>query len=236
MPFKPGDCLHQDVKAAPDLHTARLIQESVRKRCIIGKITDTNAIRLVAGADAAYSNDMAYAAVVMMSFPGARFVEASCLVQPAGFPYIPGLLSFREAPPVIEAMRNLSSTPDLLIVNGHGYAHPRRAGLACHLGVVLDIPAIGVARNLLTGMSAQPGPGRGAFEPVFDADEVIGMAVRTKANVKPVYVSAGHKVDLGQAVEIVMKTVTIHRFPEPLHIADLISRACRRSDETPHTQ
>ena len=232
MTIKQGDAFHPDAGSAHDLHTARLIQESLRKHCITTRTAVTRSLRFIAGADAAYSDDTAYAAAVVMSFPGGQFVEAACSVRPAEFPYVPGLLSFREGPPVIDAVRTLSRKPDLLVVNGHGYAHPRRAGLACHLGVVLDIPVVGVARNLLAGTSALPGPGRGACEPVLDEDEVIGMAVRTRTGVKPVYVSAGHKVDLTQAVEIVMKTVTTHRFPEPLHLADLISRACRRSDES----
>jgi len=213
----------------PGPYTARRIQESVRRCCMIGRTVDTSAIRLIAGADAAYSNDMTYAAAVVMKFPEAEFVEVARSVRPTKFPYIPGLLSFREGPAIIESVRTLSVIPDVLMVNGHGYAHPRRAGLACHVGVVLDIPTVGIARNLLTGTAVSPGPRKGDRAPIMDADEVVGMAVRTKERAKQVYVSAGHKVDLGQAVEIVMETVTTSLFPEPLHIADRISRASRKS-------
>ena len=215
---------------SPDPGAAQKFQESLRKRCIIKRTIDTDSVKSVAGADAAYSTeDVAYAAVVVMSFPGAGFIEASCSVRPAGFPYIPGLFALREGPPIADSVRSLPVLPDVLIVHGHGYAHPRRAGLACHLGIVLDIPVIGVAGNLLIGDSDEPGHDRGSTEPIVDDGEVVGMAVRTKRNAKPVYVSAGHYVDLGQAVEIVLATATLHRFPEPLYLADLISRGCRNS-------
>ncbi|HTY15148.1 MAG TPA: endonuclease V [Methanoregulaceae archaeon] len=218
--------------AAPDLGSARKVQESVRKRCIFQRTIDTGSIESVAGADVAYAaDDMAYGATVVMSFTDARFIEAACSVQPAGFPYIPGLFAFREGPVIVESVKSLSFLPDILIVHGHGYAHPLRAGLACHLGIVLGIPVIGVAGNLLTGASEEPAHIRFSSEPVLDAGEVVGMAVRTKWNSKPVYVSAGHYVDLGQAVEIVLAMATVHRFPEPLYQADQISRGCRRSDK-----
>jgi deoxyribonuclease V len=216
----------------PDMDTAFEVQEAVRKRCIIRRTIDMGDVKSIAGADAAYSaDDMAYAATVVMSFPDTRFYEVACSSEPAGFPYIPGLFAFREGPAIAESVKSLPFLPDILIVHGHGYAHPRRAGLACHLGVALGIPVIGVAGNLLTGVSEEPDPARGSTEPVIDAGEVVGIALRTKRNVKPVYVSAGHYVDLGQAVEIVLATVTVHRFPEPLHVADLISRRCRDSDK-----
>lgn len=211
---------------------ARKVQESVRQRRIIRRTIDTGSIKSVAGADAAYSaDDTAYAATVVMSFPDTRFVEVACSVRPAGFPYIPGLFAFREGPAIDESVRSLPFLPDILMVHGHGYAHPRRAGLACHLGIALGIPVIGVAGTLLTGASEEPDRAGGSYEPVIDAGEVVGMAVRTKRDAKPVYVSAGHCTDLDQAVEIVLATATVHRFPEPLHLADLISRACRRSEK-----
>lgn len=230
MSLKPSvDPVDIDSIESPDPHTARLVQDSLRKRCIVTRTIDTHAVKSVAGADASYSGDTAYAAAVVVSFPDVRFIEVACSARPILFPYIPGLLSFRESPVVVESVKNLSFSPDVLIVNGHGYAHPRRAGLACHIGVILDIPTIGVAANLLTGTASEPDRARGACEPVLDGGEVIGMALRTKRNSKPVYVSTGHKVDLSQAVEIVLMTATTHRFPEPLHLADQISRACRKS-------
>lgn len=216
----------------PDSDDALKIQEAVRKCCVIRRTIDTGDVKSIAGADVAYSaDDMAYAATVVMSFPDTGFYEVACSSGPVGFPYIPGLFAFREGPKIVESIESLPFLPDILIVHGHGYAHPRRAGLACHLGATLGIPVIGVAGNLLTGVSEEPGPARGSTEPVIDAGEVVAMAVRTKRNVKPVYVSAGHYVDLGQAVEIVLATATAHRFPEPLRLADLISRCCRDSDK-----
>jgi deoxyribonuclease V len=229
----PVDPVDIDTIASLDPHTARLVQDSLRQRCIVTRTIDTQAVKTVAGADASYSADTAYAVAVVTSFPDVRFIEVACSARPIRFPYIPGLLSFRESPAVVESIKKLSLSPDVLIVNGHGYAHPRRTGLACHIGVVLDIPTIGVAANLLTGTATEPDRARGACEPVLGGGEVIGMALRTKRDSKPVYVSTGHKVDLSQAVEIVLMTATTHRFPEPLHFADQISRACRKSGNVP---
>lgn len=211
-------------KVNPD--TALLIQKQMRHRCSIKRTIETDWIRLVCGADAAYTQDRIHAAVVVITFPGLKFVERACAVQNIPFPYIPGLLSFREGPAIIEAFSLLTTNPDLIFLNGHGYAHPRRCGIASHIGVLLDLPAIGVAQHLLTGTAAVPGEEPGSTVPVVDSGEVIGMAVRTKKGTKPVFVSAGHKIDLAQAVDVVLRTTTTHRFPEPLRAADRLSREC----------
>jgi len=148
-----------------------------------------------------------------MTFPGLAIVEKSYAIQEIRFPYIPGLLSFREGPAIAEAFLSLTTVPDLILINGHGYAHPKRMGIASHLGVVLDVPSIGVAQHLLTGIAAMPGTGRGSIEPVLDNNEVIGMAVRTVEGSKPVFVSAGHKVDLAQAVDLALKTTVTTGLP-----------------------
>lgn len=235
MAEHPRDPLDIGLISAADPETAGSTQELLRTRCNWERTIDTSTIRLVAGADAAYSEDAAYAAVTVLSFPEMECREVACTAQPIRFPYIPGLLSFREGPPVIEAFRSLSCYPDVLVVNGHGYAHPRRIGLACHLGIVLGVPSIGVAQRLLVGTSDTPGPHKGDREPVHEDDEILGMAVRTKEGQKPVFVSAGYMVDLPQAVDMVLKTATVHRMPEPLHIADVISREYRRSGTCRHS-
>lgn len=213
---------------ARDPLSARKTQEVIRQWCIVEKTIDTTNIRLIAGADAAYSHDLVYASIVIMTFPELEFIEHSCAVREISFPYIPGLLSFREGPAVIEAFTRLTCVPDLIFLNGHGYAHPARIGIASHIGVVLDTPSIGIAQHLLTGKSAMPALNRGSTEPVYADDEIIGMAVRTRERAKPVYVSAGHKVDLSQAVDLVLRTTTTHRFPEPLRRADMMSRQYRK--------
>jgi len=222
---------------APDPSEALRIQEMLRHHCILERTIDICEIRYVAGADAAYDQDTIYAAIVVMKFPGLEVVEKTCSVQEVMFPYIPGLLSFREGPAILGAFNNLTTVPDLIFMNGHGYAHPKRFGLASHVGLLLDIPSIGVAKHLLIGEVDLPDAARGSTEPVLDSGEIIGKAVRTVQDAKPVYVSAGHKVDLSQAVDMALKTTTIHRITEPVWHADLVSRQCRdkqSSSKTPY--
>jgi deoxyribonuclease V len=212
---------------ATDPSEAEKIQQRLCHHCILERSIDICEIRHVAGADAAYDQDTIYAAVVVMRFPGLEVVEKTCTVHEVPFPYIPGLLSFREGPAILDAFSNLTIVPDLILINGHGYAHPKRFGLASHVGLVLDVPSIGVAQRLLTGSVALPGAARGSTELVLDNTEVIGMAVRTVPGTKPVFISAGHKVDLAQAVDIALKTTITHRITEPVWQADQVSRQCR---------
>lgn len=205
------------------------IQEMLRHHCIVGRTIDIGEIRHVAGADAAYDGGSVYAAIVVLTFPGLEVVEKTCAVCRVPFPYIPGLFSFREGPAILEAFGTLTTDPDLIFIHGHGYAHPRRFGIASHIGVVLDVPSIGVARHLLTGTAVSPATGRGSSEPVWEKSEVIGMSVRTVEGSKPVFVSVGHKLDLDQAVAMVLKTTVTHRTTEPLWQADLLSRQCRNN-------
>ena len=207
-----------------DPKEAEKIQENLRRHCILERTIDTCEIRRVAGADAAYDRDTIYAAVVVMKFPGLEVIEKTYAMHEIPFPYIPGLLSFREGPAIMDAFNNLSDVPDLLLINGHGYAHPKRFGIACHIGLLLDIPSIGIAQHLLIGNAALPGPARGSAEPVLDHGEIIGMAVRTLPGAKPVFISAGYKVDLAQAVDLALKMTTLHRLTEPLWQADKLSR------------
>ena len=206
---------------------AEKIQEMLKHHCITERTIDICEIRHIAGADAAYHQDTIYAAVVVMTFPGLEVVEKTCAVQEVPFPYIPGLLSFREGPAILDAFSDVTTVPDLIFLNGHGYAHPKRLGIASHVGLLLDVPSIGVAQRLLVGEAALPDATRGSTETVLDKSEIIGMAVRTVTGAKPVFISAGHKVDLAQAVDMALKTTTIHRITEPVWQADLVSRQCR---------
>jgi len=221
------ECSPSEFIRAPDPAEALRIQEMLRHHCILERTIDICEIRYVAGADAAYDQDTIYAAIVVMKFPGLEVVEKTCSVQEVSFPYIPGLLSFREGPALLDAFSSLITVPDLIFMNGHGYAHPKRFGLASHVGLLLDIPSVGVAKRLLIGEVALPGAACGSTEPVLDSGEIIGRAVRTVKDAKPVFVSAGHKVDLAQAVDMALKTTRIHRITEPVWHADHLSRQFR---------
>lgn len=147
-------------------------------------------------------------------------IERKSAVAPLRFPYVPGLLSFREAPAMLAALRRLRATPDALLVDGHGYAHPRRFGIACHLGVLVGIPTAGVAKSRLVGEHAEPGPRRGDCAPLVHEGERIGSVLRTREGSKPIYVSVGHLVDLDSAQALVLAACDAHRLPEPTRRAD----------------
>jgi deoxyribonuclease V len=175
----------------------------------------------VAGADISYElrGKWLYAAVVVLRAGTWELVEQSEIVTEAKFPYVPGLLSFREAPAVIEAFKKLTISPDVLICDGQGIAHPRRLGLATHLGLWLNIPTVGCAKSWLLGEYEEPGTARGDRSPLTDGGETIGVALRTRARVKPLFVSAGHLCDLKSAVDVVLATATQYRQPITTRLA-----------------
>ncbi len=204
------------------------LQLRLRERCILRRLKETGEMGLVAGADAAYHGDLVFGAAVMVELRSLETVAAAISVEPVRFPYLPGLLAFREGPAILSALGRLSRKPDAIILNGHGIAHPRRFGLACHIGLLLGIPSIGVARRLLCGSCAAPSREEGACSPVMDGGEVIAMAVRTRAGARPVYVSPGHMVDMAQAVELVLSTSGGQQLPVPLQRADGLAADARR--------
>lgn len=192
------------------------------------------AIRRVAGVDATFADRgrIIRAAAVLLAYPGLEPVEHVLVERPVTFPYVPGLLSFREVPALLEALDRLSAAPDLVLCDGHGYAHPRRFGLACHLGLWLDVPAIGVAKSRLTGRHGEPGPAKGDLAWLLTGSgirpgERIGAVLRTRERVKPVYVSAGHRVSLRTAVTLTLAYTARYRLPEPTRLADKLSKAPR---------
>ncbi|KQC09858.1 MAG: hypothetical protein APR55_09980 [Methanolinea sp. SDB] len=201
------------------------LQLSLRRRCENRSPIDAGSIQIVAGADAAYTKTRIFGAMVCVSYPEIEIIAESVAEAPVSFPYIPGLFAFRELPVLEACWPGLGKKPDLVIVEGHGYAHPRRFGLASHLGVVLDVPTIGVAKKPLTGEVREPGMERGSVSEIIDGNDVIGMAVRTKQGARPVYVSRGFGTVLDLAVEIVLGLSRDHRMPEPLVLSD---RLCRR--------
>lgn len=164
---------------------------------------------------------MAIGAVVVVQYPGLDVVETKTVSCRLDFPYVPGLLSFRESPLILAACQSLTITPDLILVDGQGIAHPRRIGIASHLGLLLDTPTIGCAKSRLCGSHDEPGTVPGSYAPIVDQGEVVGAALRTKLGVKPVYVSIGHKIDLESAIYWVLHCCRGYRLPEPTRLAHL---------------
>jgi deoxyribonuclease V len=177
--------------------------------------------RVVAGLDCAFSKDdkKIFAAVVVIKLSDFEVIETATAARKLTFPYIPGLLSFREAPVCIDAIEKLKAKPDVFIVDGHGVAHPRRFGIASHIGVLVDKPTVGCAKSRLIGDYDELGRSKGSYSKLLDKGDVIGAVVRTRADVKPVYVSVGHKCTLDDAIRIVLDCTTRFRLPEPSRLA-----------------
>ena len=178
----------------------------------------------IAGIDVAYAGGRARAAVVLMRYPDLAVIERVVSQGPLTFPYVPGLLSFREGPVILQALSQLANPPELLIFDGQGIAHPRRLGIASHIGLLVDRPSIGCAKTRLIGAYEEPGRERGSLSHLVDREEVIGVVVRTRSNVKPVFVSVGHRIGLQDAVEYVLNCCRGVRLPEPVRLADKLSR------------
>jgi deoxyribonuclease V len=191
------------------------------------------ALRFIAGLDSAFSRDGKYcvAAVVLWDRRRRRVTEQHLAVRPVRFPYVPGLLSFREAPALLAALRQLGRAPDGILCDGHGVAHPRRFGIASHIGFICNLPTVGCAKSLLIGEHDEPGWLRGSKCALTVDGEVLGSVLRTRSGVKPVYVSVGHKVDLPTAERVVLACAVAYRLPEPTRTADrLVARAKRELD------
>jgi deoxyribonuclease V len=194
------------------------IQEELRTYLFIQPLPKGD-ILSVGGVDIAYFGDWLIAATVVMSFPSLEMIGQATASLPVTFPYIPGLLSFREAPAILESMGKLESLPDVLVVDGHGMAHPRHFGIASHIGVLLDLPSIGCAKSLLIGEHEPLPETVGSSSDILHGSEIVGLALRTRKGVKPVYVSVGHKIDLPSATEIILACSKGFRLPEPIRYA-----------------
>jgi len=199
--------------------TAIALQKKLASRIRQDKTLDN--FRYIAGVDVSTHrlHEEGTAAVVVLSYPELELLEESKVCGKVDFPYIPGLLSFREAPLILEAFRKLSITPHLVLVDGQGIAHPRRFGIAAHLGLLLDVPTIGCAKSRLCGIYEEPGMGSGDCTDLKDGDEVIGKVLRTKSETRPVFVSIGHKINLNQATSWVLLCCKGFRLPEPTRLA-----------------
>ena len=217
-PGHPGPVSGEWPRTAAD---ARRVQEALRAR--VHPAGRPRRVRLVAGADLAYRRDgrWAWAAVVVMTPADGQLVEVATVAGVPGFPYVPGFLTFREGPLLLAAFARLRARPDLYLFDGHELAHPRRFGLACHLGVLLDLPAVGCAKSLLIGRCDPPGPERGASTPIRVDDQTVGAAVTTRAGTRPVFVSPGHKIGLDAAVAWVLRCARF-RVPEPIRRAEQV--------------
>jgi len=179
--------------------------------------------RTVAGFDLSIRGDRARVAAVVIDIESLDTVDETVIETEILFPYVPGLLSFREAPAVLAAHDALLVPPDLLMLDGQGRAHPRRFGIACHVGLVLGVPAVGIAKSLLVGRGAVPGPVRGETAPIVHRGEIVGAALRTRTGVTPVYVSVGHLITLEEAVELGLRLAPRLRIPEPTHRAHVLA-------------
>lgn len=182
-------------------------------------------IKTVAGIDLGYDakTDTCRAVVVVLNFPGLQLVEKAEAILPIQFPYVPGLLSFRETPVAVKALEKLQITPDLILCDGQGIAHPRRFGIACHIGLLADVPTIGVAKSVLVGKFDNLGETRGSTAQMIYKSEKLGVALRTKDKVQPVYVSVGHKIGLETAIDYVLRCTPKYRLPETTRLADSLA-------------
>jgi deoxyribonuclease V len=214
-----------DVTPREAIELQRALAPSVVRR---GALREAD-VQLIAGADVAFDrrHGRAVAAAVVLAYPSLECIEQAVVEAPAAFPYIPGLLSFRETPPLIDAFERLRARPNLLMADGHGCAHPRLFGYACHLGLVLDLPSIGVAKTRLIGSHAPVPPMRGARADLLDGNAVIGAVLRTRERARPVFVSVGHRAGLAAAERWVLRCARGYRMPEPTRLADALSRSAR---------
>jgi deoxyribonuclease V len=202
---------------------ARALQPQLAERVVAKTTFDPAALKTVAGLDVSFRDEVARAAVVVLRFPDLEPVEYALGEAPAAFPYVPGLLTFREGPSVLNALEKLTVWPDLMIFDGQGVAHPLRIGLAAHMGVLLDHPSIGCAKSRLTGSHVEPGESVGDWVPLYDSGEIVGAVVRSREKVKPLYISVGHRVDLLTAIDLVLQCTRGYRLPETTRYAHKIA-------------
>jgi deoxyribonuclease V len=198
---------------------AMRLQSRIRKNIVIRRLS-TKKIHLIAGVDVSVKDDRSRAAIVVLAYPGLQKQETVAVTEKTRFPYVPGLLSFREGPVILKCAKKLRSKPDLFIFDGQGLAHPRGVGLASHMGVILNRPSIGSAKSHLYGSYNMPGNARGDFTFIRDNDgKNIGAVLRTRDNTNPVFVSPGHLVDIPSAIKIVLTCSPKYKIPEPIRAA-----------------
>jgi deoxyribonuclease V len=214
------------VRAPKSVAEAKAIQRELRKRVKIRPLRKNP--RLVAGLDAAFSGDKVVGAACLYTYPELELVEQATVEMKCTFPYIPGLLTFREGPALIKVLKKLKQQPDLLLLDGQGIAHPLGMGIAAHIGAVLDMPSVGCAKSCLVGTHGVPATKKGSRKRLLFRGNTVGAVLRTRDNVKPVFVSPGHRIDLEGAIEIILGCTPRFRLPEPLRCADKLSKSAQR--------
>lgn len=206
------------------LEEAIVIQEALRDR-VITEDQLQEPIQYVAGVDMGFEADgtISRAAVAVLSFPDLQVIETSLAHRPTTFPYVPGFLSFREIPAVLDALEKIKTTPDIILCDGQGIAHPRRLGIASHLGLLIDMPTIGVAKSRLLGKHEELAETKGSTQPLIYEGETVGAVLRSRTAVKPLYISSGHRISLPTAIDYVLRCTPKYRLPETTRIADKLA-------------
>jgi deoxyribonuclease V len=212
-----------------DFKQAKIIQEELAKRVKITKLPSS--LKKIAGFDVSYlkAQDLLIGGMVVMNLPSLEIVETRIRTSSISFPYVPGYLSFREAPVLLDLISTYRKKIDLFLFDGHGIAHPRGLGIAAHIGVLIDKPSLGCAKKKLVGLFNPPAPGRGATSDLIYQGKIIGKVVRTKTGIKPVFVSVGHRTDLQQGVALILSCCRKYRLPEPLRQAHQLVTAWRKA-------
>lgn len=195
------------------------LQKEMASEVITDQPLDLDKIKLVAGVDVSVKENVSQAAIVVLTYPNMEVIETIRADAPTPFPYIPGLLSFREGPVLEAAFKNLQNVPDVFIFDGMGIMHPRRLGIASHMGLWLDRPTIGCGKRRLVGKYEEPGAEKGSRSPLYHYREMLGVVLRTRTNVKPVFISVGHRATLETAVELILRCTPKYRLPEPIRQA-----------------
>lgn len=186
-----------------------------------------NKIDKIAGVDVSYYQNKMIAGVIIFKFPNLKIIERQSFVASINFPYIPGLLTFREGPSILSAFKKIKNEPDIILFDGQGIAHPRRMGIATHLGLFLNRPTIGCAKSRLSGKYTSVGEQKGDYTPLKEGEEVLGVVLRTRKGVKPIFLSPGHKIDLPNSIEIVLKCIVKYRLPLPVREAHIFVNQIR---------
>jgi len=209
---------------------AKELQQELRKKILLQPLPEIP--KYIAGADISFDrgSNLLHAAIIILELDTLTSVARSLASDKTSFPYIPGLLAFREMPVLIKAWNQLKQKPDVLLLDGHGIAHPRRMGIATHFGIEVDHPTIGCAKNVLTGSYGELGIEKGDKADLIDGDEKIGMALRSRRNVNPIYISPGHKCSFGNAYEIVMQSLTKYKLPKTTRLAHQWANKLRKDE------
>jgi deoxyribonuclease V len=209
------------------------LQKSLRSRVSLTPLKGR--VETIAGTDISFNkfSSTVYAGIVVLKLPSLEVVEEVGVVSETRFPYVPGLLSFRETPSVLEAWAKLKTEPDAVMFDGQGLAHPRRVGIACHVGLLIERPTLGCAKSVLVGKYEEPAEERGTWSEMIDRGEVVGAALRTKTRVQPIFVSPGHLIDLPGAIRLTLECDGGYRQPEPTRRAHLLVNALRRGERAP---